>query len=494
VICRVVIEFNVSIIRRVVCIDKIAVIADTKIKILHFSIVRVAEGGFSGLRKNDIICYACASTVYISDTLTINPKTTVTHDLYVQKSASTYNSDNKQDGKIYYTVTAYTTAGTESTVDIADTISNATYDQGSFVITGPNGTVDQSVYPVYITEKTFKILYLPQLAAGEQYVVKYSATPYWGGITDSKMKVDNSVTATSKSDTYTATSEINLTLLKKSCSYDSKSGKITWTIDVNPAHADLNGYTLSDTLTNPDGTTTEITENVTVSPAISGSSTIQLPYTFTESDTNEYKITYTTATDTTSVGTKNYSNSATLTNGSETHTTSSSVGAVGTGNITKNFVSESPMEGKDGARYTWTSTLTVPAAGITEQYYYNDYLDNQSGKLLITADTANIVVKGVDSSGVETQLVEGTDYSVNLFYYNSSKRDYTESYSDLQALKNAGGKATTFRIDFLKPISKSTYSKITVTYVVCEIEHQHLLYGRGAAAPAGHRYGAAHHA
>jgi LPXTG-motif cell wall-anchored protein len=394
-------------------------------------------------------------------TLTIGPKTSVSHDLYVQKTGSA----NEQDGKVYYTVTAYTTAGTESTVSISDTITNATYDQSSFVVYDSSGNVvDSSNYTLYFAGNSASVLYLPKLDAGGQYVVKYSATPSWNSTTDTSLKVNNSVTATSSSDTYTATSETDLTLLLKYGQYNSTTKKISWTIDLNSAHENLNGYTLSDTLNNPDGSA-EMTGTVTVNPAIDGSTSITLPYTFTHDDYNSYRITYSITPDTTSFGTKKYSNNVTLTKGGETHTASSGDVGVGGTNLTKSFVSEQDVSGKDGADYTWDSILTVPSTGITSDYFYTDYMDGQSDRLLITADTAaQLVVSGV-KDGTKTTLKEGTDYSIDYFYYDKTTRKYTDSYSSTQELITGSGKATTFTIRFLRAIPTSEFTTIEVAYV-----------------------------
>ena len=416
----------------------------------------------AGSASNDSTTDSKTATIGGS-TITVGPKTVVTHDLYVQKTADTYS---KQDGKIHYTITAYTTVGTEDTVNITDTLSNSniTYDQDSFVITGPDGnTLSSAQYPVYFdsNNNTFSIYYLPKLSAGQEYTITYTASPNWSGTTDISESVNNSAKATSGGDTYTAYAGTTLSLLNKSGYYDTKTGKIEWTITVNNSHTNLNGYTLSDVLTNPDGTKTEITGAVTISPALNGSDTITLPYTFSGDDYNTYKITYTTTPDSTSIGSRTYSNDAILTKGTESHTApSGNVTVTGTGNVTKTWDSETAAAGKDGAYYNWTSTLVVPSSGLTTEAYYQDFLDGQSGKLLITKDTAPVVVTGVSSNGATAALVEGTDYSIT-FYKDST---YKDQYNGTSGMQSTDSTARSFTIHLLKPIAQSTYSKLVITY------------------------------
>lgn len=405
------------------------------------------------------------SLVIGTSTLPIAPAST--HDLSVEKSNSV-----QQDGKIHYTVTVSTTKGTENTVSISDvlTASGVTYDENSFAITGPNGeTLSLSQYPITFSNNTFSVSGLPQLAAGQSYTVTYTATPDWSGTTDTSKSVTNAATATSGGDTKTGYCwNTMLTLLSKYGSYNATAKTITWTATVNAAHENLNGYTLSDTLRNPDGTTTAITGTVQVSPQIGGSSTITLPYTFESDDHNTYTITYTTTPDTTAFGTQAYSNDISLTKDGKTHTANSgNVDVVGT-DLTKQYdsaQSQEVMSGKDGGEYTWTSTLTVPTAGLTAaSSYYSDFLDDQSGKLLITADTAALAVYGVKNGGTPVLLTEGTDYTVTFFYWDASTSKYTQEYSSLAELKTANGTATTFTVRFVNDISQSTYDHLTITY------------------------------
>jgi len=397
-----------------------------------------------------------------ASTLTVEPKTEATTDLNVSK---THDITTVKDGKIHYTVTAYTVKGTAGTVNITDTMTanNVSYDTDSFVVKDTDGNVvDTSKYSLSFAGDSVSILNLPQLTAGGQYTITYTATPDWSASADTGKSVNNNVTATSGGDTKTTQDYVWLDLIKKYGSYDEKTGTINWTITVNDGKTNLNGFTLSDVLTNPDGTTQQI-DSVSVTPKIGGSGTIHLPYTFQSDDYNTYIITYSTAVDTSTIGAKKYANSATLTKDGQTHTAESGeINVTGTGHVTKQFVSETPVTGKDGAAYTWSATLVVPADGITTDYFYQDFLDHQSGKLLMTPDTAFVTVTGTDSAGNTRTLTENTDYDVGLYYFDG--KEYTESYDSVQALKDAGGKATTFTVRFLRAIPQSEFKTITVTY------------------------------
>lgn len=92
--------------------------------------------------------------------------------------------------------------------------------------------------------KGFEYTNLPPLEAGEQYVLNYDVlTAYtdWA-------KLDNKVKTEGDSDT----SQVKLQpKVEKQGYYDNSTGLINWTIIVkNPSKADLEGYTVTDTLAN----------------------------------------------------------------------------------------------------------------------------------------------------------------------------------------------------------------------------------------------------
>lgn len=108
-------------------------------------------------------------------------------DIHVEKEGSYH----EEDGKLHYTVTVSTEKGTEDTVTISDSFNggntSAAYDADSFRIVKvkADGTrVEMNGYAPVISSgswegapQNFTISGLPQLEAGEQYIVTYTAAP-----------------------------------------------------------------------------------------------------------------------------------------------------------------------------------------------------------------------------------------------------------------------------------------------------------------------------
>ena len=92
--------------------------------------------------------------------------------------------------------------------------------------------------------KGFEYTNLPALEAGEKYVLSYDVLPAY---TD-WAELDNTV----RTEDHSAKCEVYLdSKVEKSGIYDDKTGLIKWTITVkNPSKADLEGYTVTDTLDN----------------------------------------------------------------------------------------------------------------------------------------------------------------------------------------------------------------------------------------------------
>lgn len=92
--------------------------------------------------------------------------------------------------------------------------------------------------------KGFEYTNLPPLNAGEQYVLNYDVLTAYTG----KAKLDNKVKTEGHSDSSTVYLDSKV---YKQGYYDNSTGLIKWTITVtNPYKADLEGYTVTDTLDN----------------------------------------------------------------------------------------------------------------------------------------------------------------------------------------------------------------------------------------------------
>ncbi len=207
-------------------------------------------------------------------------KEDLTHDLSLFKNVQKdkngkelikYDSAAKKLD-IAYEVVAKTTNGTGTTIDLTDSFDTASASLGKFqedtvtlIKVAADGTETDvtETYKAQLTVNNSELKYsaLPELKAGEQYVLRYHATipvkdDYtYQSINNVKAKFDGKYSYTSK--------EVKNTnpRLTKSGNYDANSRIITWTIQINnPFGEDLRGKTFTDLL--PDGL--EVVGEVTI--------------------------------------------------------------------------------------------------------------------------------------------------------------------------------------------------------------------------------------
>ena len=183
------------------------------------------------------------------------------HDIKVEKTAT--KSDD--DSKIYYTVTVSTEKGTPSTVDISDRLdkwntSNATpaYEKGTLTLKKVFSNGGEQTLGSSATWNdngndgpTFSLSGLPQLSAGEKYVLTYTVdTKRTSDGTDAT--VANQATATSGGKNGGSYQRVSFEQdAKKWGPYDAKTDHIIWTIEVNPNHKDVSNWMVSDILPEP---------------------------------------------------------------------------------------------------------------------------------------------------------------------------------------------------------------------------------------------------
>lgn len=207
-------------------------------------------------------------------------KEDLTHDLSLFKNVQKdkngkelikYDSAAKKLD-IAYEVVAKTTNGTGTTIDLTDSFDTASASLGKFqedtvtlIKVAADGTETDvtETYKAQLTVNNSELKYsaLPELKAGEQYVLRYHATipvkdDYtYQSINNVKAEFDGKYSYTSK--------EVKNTnpRLTKSGNYDANSRIITWTIQINnPFGEDLRGKTFTDLL--PDGL--EVVGEVTI--------------------------------------------------------------------------------------------------------------------------------------------------------------------------------------------------------------------------------------
>ena len=304
--------------------------------------------------------------------ITINPSQEQ-YDLNMSKKA-TLNGD----GTVGYTIKASTKNGTEGTVKIEDKFSDwdsatAKYDANSFTVTkiDRNGAMTPVDVTPSISGDSFTIDNLPRLEAGESYEVTYKATATPDNV-DGSGSLTNSVKGTSgeTSRETSTTIQISNSMIYKYGGYDQNTGKMNWTITINPDRKNIGGYVLKDKIDNgltiptpltvkkSDGTTFEITS---------------LPYTFPDGSNDKYTIEYQTDAPKEN---GNVNNTAYFSKGDKSYESGTTVGVWHRDwGLTKTVSSQSVSD--DGKTLTnkWQAYITLPDKEITS-VTYSDVIKN----------------------------------------------------------------------------------------------------------------------
>ena len=307
-----------------------------------------------------------------SESITIKKETEeeAKTDIAIKKEGKL--SDSKD--KIMYTVTVSSILGTGEQVNVYDYLTNGTYTEGTVKVTKSGNEIQKNQYQLSINnsgaKSEMKIEKLPELKAGESYVITYEAKPGKRSV-NGELNVDNFVSTNKGKNDYCSI-KVNKAFISKSGEYKSDKNVIEWTITIDPDGTDLNGYTLSDkldgkdlsgkkaTLTYSDGTTEEIT----------------LPYTFAKSTTGKVscKIVYQTdiAPDQMS---GNVRNDATIEKDGNKYEAGTTVGYTRRDwDLTKYKDKEEKVKDEDKMKYTWKSTITLPDKNLSslDAFTYED--------------------------------------------------------------------------------------------------------------------------
>ncbi len=295
------------------------------------------------------------------------------YDLNMSKKATLNN-----DGTVSYTIKASTNNGTEGTVKIEDKFASwdsatATYDTDSFTVkkVDRNGNKTPVDATPDIRGDSFTIDNLPKLEAGESYEITYKAKATPDNV-DGSGSLANSAKGTSgeTSRETSTTIQISNSMIYKHGGYDQNTGKMNWTITINPDKKNISGYVLDDKIDNDltiptpltvkksDGTTFEITS---------------LPYTFPEGSNDTYKIEYQTDAPDENVKVKNTS---TIKGDGKNYKSSAEVGVHHRDyDLTKSSVGKEVSADEKTLTNTWQAYITLPDKEITS-ITYSDVIKN----------------------------------------------------------------------------------------------------------------------
>lgn len=363
------------------------------------------EAIFGLTHKNDGGSY---TVVYSDDVKVEIPSSDITknYDLTTSKTGTvSYDGDTPY---ITYTIMVDSKYGTPGDIDLTDTLTasgisidsavdNVSITKSTYAGSTSNVTSTETVSksPTFDTANGTWSLTLDQLtsggtdsdgnAIGHFYTItyRYKVADLTAG---EDVKVSNTVNAVSKDDsdkreTSSSTSvDLKLNEVKKSGKYDSSTGKLTWTITVNPNGNDIAGAILKDSFLSE-------ASNLTISPSNGyriyntsggywdGNDTSDIAYIrFTGAkNTKSYTITYTTDVTGTGWSSSNVKNTVILDDDGNTTTTddqtsdSSNPGVSGSGDLTKSFVSEEDTDDSDVKVLNWKTEITMPDSGVIEK-------------------------------------------------------------------------------------------------------------------------------
>ena len=358
------------------------------------------------------------------------------YDLAMSKKA-TLNSD----GTVGYTIKASTKNGTEGTVKIEDKFASwdsatATYDKDSFTVTkvDENGNKTKVDATPDIKGDSFTIDNLPQLEAGESYEITYKAKATPDNL-DGSGSLTNSAKGTSgeTSRETSTTIQISNSMIYKYGGYDQNTGKMNWTITINPDKKNISGYVLKDTIDNgltlptpltvkkSDGTTFEITS---------------LPYTFPEGSNDTYTIEYQTDAPDDNVTVKNKS---TIEKDGKTYESSADVGVKHRDwGLTKTASSQSVSD--DGKTLTnqWQAYVTLPDKEITS-ITYSDVIKNGTSvddkdfngeHYAILSNLRQEILANIQLKDKDGNLISNSDLNITMKFYSDENKTKEVSADD----------------------------------------------------------------
>ena len=295
------------------------------------------------------------------------------YDLNMSKQASL-----NEDGTVSYTVKASTKNGTEGTIKIEDKFVDwdsamADYNVNSFKVIkkDKDGNPTPMTATPSINGESFTINDLPKLEAGESYEITYTAkaTP---SNKDGSGSLTNSVKGTSGNTSKETSTSITISnsMISKYGGYDQNTGKMNWSITINPDKKDIGGYVFNDTIDNNLKIPTPI-----IAKGSNGTElTIdQLPYTFPDGSNETYTIEYETDAPKENV---TVTNTGTIGKDGTTYESSYGVGVKHRDwDITKSSTGNTVSKDGKTITNTWQAYMKLPDKEITS-VTYSDVIKN----------------------------------------------------------------------------------------------------------------------
>ena len=351
------------------------------------------------------------------------------YDLNMSKQASL-----NDDGTVSYTVKASTKNGTEGTIKIEDKFVDwdsamAEYNENSFKVIkkDKDGNSTPMTATPSINGESFTINDLPKLEAGESYEITYTAkaTP---SNKDGSGSLTNSVKGTSGNTSKETSTSITISnsMISKYGGYDQNSGKMNWSITINPDKKDIGGYVFNDTIDNSLNIPTPI-----IAKGSNGTElTIdQLPYTFPDGSNETYTIEYQTDAPKENV---TVTNTGTIGKDGTTYESSYGVGVNHRDwDITKSSTGNTVSEDGKTITNTWQAYMKLPDKEITS-VTYSDVIKNGTSigdkefngehyaVLSQLKEEINNNIELKDANGI---LILKNDFDISIKFYSDENKN-----------------------------------------------------------------------
>lgn len=366
-------------------------------------------------------------------------------DINVTKSTSNIN---ETDGTVKYTITVSSPHGTNSEVTLNDIMTNIALN-GDIQVVKEGQTITDGVTITKNSDNKGFSATLPTMNAGETYTITYTGKlpdDLKGYNITAKNKIEAKSTNTdNKEISSKAEVETKFKPLIEKTGKGQGNGLIEWTITVNKDKLDIGGWTLSDKIDGVDLSGKE----VQISPAINGSTTITLPYTFPEGSQETYTITYTT--EQTHDGWKTVTNEANLSkDGNSSSSDSSGVYIEGKKNVySKQGTGIELNEDGETITLNWNVNFTI-AKDIASEWIFTD--TPQNGQYFTPAQIANLK-KELD------KVFGAGKYTLT----NDQNKSETENWISIKVTGNEALKAGTnisfnYQTTAAKPETNTTFN------------------------------------
>ena len=358
--------------------------------------------------------------------ITIKPNKSQ-YDLNVSKQGTL-----QSNGQISYTITASSTKGTEGPVNIKDSFVNwdtatGSYNKENFKVVkvDSHGNKTNVSASPNINGDSFTIDNLPQLKAGESYEIIYTANAS-SDSKDGSGALGNSVKVTSgniskESGTWTT---ISNAVVSKYGGYDYNTGKMNWTITINPDKKNISGYTLTDKI--QDGLT--LPSSFTLKKSDGTSETIQLPYTFPEGFQDTYTIEYQTDAPKEN---GNVNNTAYFSKGDKSYESGATVGVWQRDwNLLKSMISSTVDKDSQTMKNKWQAYITLPNKEITS-VTYSDVIQNGTSKkdtdfngehYAILSELKQEILNNIQLKNQDGNVVSNEELDIDIKFYSDEEK------------------------------------------------------------------------